>query len=335
MKSAVDFIFIVKQRLVTSKFNEFAKILSDLCSKKSFNGFDDDLISKLKNIFDDEDHEDLLFGLNQFLPRNHETCTLQKDDDPPKKKSCKRKYSWLLTKSPSEFFDKIRDRCIEKNDDDFSVLMKFSELIVLYHDKKITASQVDFVCRDLFKDDPDLYVESTSVIGQSLKKEYGSGLECSDKRRKTVKHKWTLYDRIVSAKESYLYEMDMSFSRIESTIKKLEMEDPERFEENFTVHDLKCIVELYKDSDSGFGEEVVEILQCDPVGRIVARVVVLERLRQKKIQLEEQKLRLNKAWEEIFEDVRKKGVVCRHLEFFEKMKGISKDNYGDTDSNSD
>ncbi|KAK1360092.1 hypothetical protein POM88_044566 [Heracleum sosnowskyi] len=329
-KQAIEFVYTVKQRFVAqpSKFDEFARILSELISSTGVKDLDF-LVSKLKNLFTD-DHQDLLLALNNFLPRNMKVVE--------KKESCDdNKYSWLLSDSDNEFFNKIRDRCIEKNDKSFSVLIKFCELIASCHDKRITVREVDAEFSDLFKDDPDLYIQCTELLAdmwETSNEESGldySGFGFLNKRRKVVRRR-SLFDKTMAVKEFYLYEMELGFSRIENTIVKLD-QDPERFGECLTVHDKRCIVELYKGSDSDYtfkGEDLVEILQsCDPVRRIQARDVVLERLRKKMMLLEEQKLRLDHVWREIFEDIREKGAVYCHREFLDQMTEVSKNNYSD------
>lgn len=306
---AIEFFFLVKQRFVNqpSQFDDFVKLITS--SNRT------QLISQLKTLF--VDHPDLLLGFNQFLPRNYDDM----EDQPPKKKRCTGIRTWFLRDSPSDLFDKIRDRCLDKNDDEFRVLFDFSKTVLSYHENKITFYEADMIFKNLFKDDPDLFVESNRVLAQSLPTpaknsgslgEGGSGdVECS------------LYEETLDVKEFYLFEMDMVFSRLDSTIKKLE-KDPE----SLTVLDDKCIKRFYsEDGDDGLGEDMIRILQSDPVGRLVARVVVREKLRQKVTQLKEQKNQLDKVWNEIFEDIREKGCVHRHRDFLQRTKKSSNNGF--------
>ncbi|KAL8127261.1 hypothetical protein AgCh_014248 [Apium graveolens] len=266
--------------LEPSKFDEFARILSEFSS--STNVKDGDmLISKLKNLFVD-DHRDLLLALNNFLPRN--IMVVEKKDDT--KFSDNNKCSWLLSDSGNEFFNKICDCCIEKNDKSFSVLIKFCELIVSCHEKRITVREVDLELRDLFDGDPDLYIECTHLLADL----------------------WEMDDE----------EPGLDYSGFGFLNKRRE----------------KCIVELYKGSYSDYtykGEDLVEILRNDPVRRIIARDVLVERMRQKRMQLEERKLCLDHVWRKIFEDIREKGAVCRHCGFLDQLTEVSKNNYSDSD----
>ncbi|XP_074345690.1 uncharacterized protein LOC141684555 [Apium graveolens] len=331
-QAAVNFVYIVKQRFVAEpfKFNEFACILSKFCTNTAVKHAD---LLKLKNLFVDD--RDLLTSLDDFLPKH--LMGVEKKDD-PKCSDHDNKCSWLLSDSGNEFFNKIRDRCIEKNDTTFSVLIKFCKLIVSCHDKIITVREVDLELRDLFDADPDLYIECTRLLADLLEtsdEEFGldySGFGFLNKRRKVVR-KRSLFDKTMAVKEFYLYEMELAFSRINNTIMKLD-QDSESFGEGLSVHDKKCIGELYKGSHPDYvykGEDLVEILQSDPVRRLVARDIVLQRLRQKRMQLEERKLSLDHVWREIFEDIREKGAVCRHRGFLDQLTEVSKNNYYDGD----
>ncbi|KAK1350663.1 hypothetical protein POM88_054612 [Heracleum sosnowskyi] len=320
-QKAIQFISLVKQTFIDqpSKFQEFSNLITN---PKSHN-----LISKLKTLF--ADHQDLIFGLKDFLPKQIDADHDDDDDDgviePPKKKPCTGIRTWFLRDSPSELFDKIRDRCIEKSDHEFRVLFNFSKTFLSYHENKINFYEADVIFKSLFKDDPDLFLESNRVLAQSL-----------HESREKPDLSWTdegivecsLFEETMDAKEFYLFEMDMAFSRLESVIKKLD-KDPQSLEESFTVLDVKCIKKLYtEDGDDGLGDEMIRILQFDLVGRIVARVVVLDRLRQKKTQLKEQKLGLDKVWNEIFEDIGEKGRVHRHRAFLQRTKRASNNGFG-------
>ncbi|WOH05519.1 hypothetical protein DCAR_0624936 [Daucus carota subsp. sativus] len=320
---AIEFVHIVKQRFVDqpSKYSQFASILSALNSsnKMQDGGF---LVSKLKDLFVDG-HQDLLLALDEFLPKD--MVFEQKDDDD--------KYSWLLRDWKNQFFNKIRNRCIEKDDKSFSVLIKFCEVIVSCDDKRMTAKEADLEFQVLFKDDVDLYIECTQVLAKLWEDQSNEepGLDYSsvgfvDKMPK-VARKRTLYDETRAAKEFYMYEMGLAMGRIESTMKKLDG-DPETFGECFSVHDSRCILKLYKgrDPDYTYGEELLEILRSDPHRCILARGVVQQRLRQKMAHLMGEKLRLDQAWKEIFEDIREKGVVWRHRGFLEQMREFSRSN---------
>ncbi|KAL1833160.1 hypothetical protein DCAR_0103225 [Daucus carota subsp. sativus] len=359
-QEAIDFVYVVKRRFTNqpSKFNEFAQVLASLKLQQDHTR----LISKLNSLFAD-DHPDLLHALQLFLPNTSEFSAannnendddddhvIRDEDHPPSKRLCTADKSWFLCESSSELFDRIRDRCVEKNDVAFRVLIEFTESVLAYYEKRISYCQVDQICKDLFRDDPDLFIESNRVISQSVKKcdekkrlglwgnsekdklgeKYESLSNGEKKDKSSDKGYNSLYEATMDVKEFYLFEMDLAFSRVDSTIEKLE-KNVDNLEECLTVLDFKCIRKLYNDfdddRDGGFGEAMVEILKSDSVARVQGRVVVLQRLRQKKMQLEEQKLRLDKIWNEIFEDIMKQGRVCRHREFLRRTKEASINGY--------
>ncbi|KAK3024290.1 hypothetical protein RJ639_043152 [Escallonia herrerae] len=236
LEECVSYVLLLQEKFhgQSDRYHEFTTLLVDFIGRR-VNACR--LSSKVKELFNG--HKDLILGFNAFLPRNLRNAVT---DATPAKAN---KRDDRAIEAAVEFVNKVRTRFAT---DDLA-FKAFLDTMARYQRRHLSDDQVDQEFRVFFRDHPDLYIDFTRFLADSVEKKRGSTQ--------------TSWDYMGWAKlgGDMKYEVDVLVELLRSTAKKARAyikQTPGR--ESFDVLNWRCIERLYGEH----GSEVVERLLQNP-----------------------------------------------------------------------
>ncbi|XP_031119841.1 paired amphipathic helix protein Sin3-like 1 [Ipomoea triloba] len=270
-RKALPFVRTLKQNLPNSISKSLLEALRDFGEGNTETA---DLLPKVSELL--RDHPDLLAGFNYFLPENlklplptaADAVEIPTTSDPQPQLPLKRRRE--VQNDAVEFVNKIRK--FSKDDQIYASFLRAITDFEVHGD----ILQVDKQISDLFKQNPDLYINFTWFTADDNCRSHR--VRVSESARKLT----TLEEC-----EDQLYESDMLFHSLESTKKateKLLQKENGNGDNNggiinlqdyFSAMNLRCIERMYGED---YVDQIMELLQTHPTA---AATILLRRLNQK------------------------------------------------------
>ncbi|KAK3021275.1 hypothetical protein RJ639_047266 [Escallonia herrerae] len=308
LEQCVSYVLLLREKFhaQSDRYHGFTTLLTDFIGRR-VNACR--LSSKFKELFNG--HKDLILGFNAFLPRNLQNAVTDAEDDDAVRSSTPAKANKRddrAIEAAVEFVNKVRKRFAT---DDLA-FKAFLDTMARYQRRHLSDDQVDQEFRVFFRGDPDLYIDFTRFLADSVEKKRGSTQTSWDstgwaKRgggtytSNVNKRKKTFIEKTQDACEDKKYEVDVVVELLRSTANKAKDyidQKPER--ESFSVLNLRCIERLYGEH----GSEVVDRLLQNSACRMP---IVHRRLCQKLKDAEAYGEEVNADCKKTFADMRRGG----------------------------
>ncbi|KAK2984820.1 hypothetical protein RJ640_004645 [Escallonia rubra] len=305
-EQCLSYVLLLREKFHTQsdRYHEFVKLLGDFHGRRvnacRFS-------SKVKELFNG--HKDLILGFNAFLPRNLRNAVTDAEDGDAVRSSTPAKANKRddrAIKAAVEFVNKVRKRF---GTDDLA-FKAFLDTMARYQRRHLSDDQIDQEFRVFFRGHPDLYIDFTRFLADSVEKKRGSTQTSWDSmgwakrgggtyNGNVNKRKKTSIENVQDACEDKKYNIDVTVDLLESTAKKAKdyiEQTPER--ESFSALNLRCIERLYGEH----GLEVVERLLQNPAH---CMPIVHRRLNQKHEDAEAYRKEVNAVCKKRYANVRK------------------------------